>query len=113
MLMDYGMAKAIEMDVYRNDVSEAWKQIVKSFSIGNAKWRRILHRIEHYRNFTIKDGEDFEVILAKIQFKEANRGVSLSDQELLAYLLVGIGRDIFQEISQDLGRLPEDQLTFE
>jgi len=39
--------------------------------------------------------------------------VSLSDQELLAYLLVGIGRDIFQEISQDLGRLPEDQLTFE
>jgi hypothetical protein len=118
MMSDYGIAKATEMDNFRDDVSEAWKHLLKSFSIGNSKWRCVLLRIEHYKNFCIKDGEDFEqylgrVILATNQFKEANKGISLSDQELLAYLLVGIGKDIFHEISQDLGRVSEDQLTFE
>jgi len=118
MMTDYGIAKAIEMDNFRDNVSEAWKQLVGSFSIGNSKWRCVLLRIEHYRNFSIKEDEDFEqylgrVILATNHFKEANRGQSLSDQELLAYLLVGIGKNIFQEVSQDLGRFTEDQLTFE
>ena len=51
--------------------------------------------------------------MATNHFKEANRGQSLSDQELLIFLPVGIGKNIFQEVSQDLGRFTEDQLTFE
>ena len=84
MATDYGIAKAIELDNFRDDVSLAWKHLVKSFSIGNSKWRCVLLRIEHYLNFSIRDGEDFEqylgrVILATNQFKEANKGISLSD----------------------------------
>ena len=66
MMSEYGIAKAIEMDPFRHDVSQAWKALIKSFSIGNSKWRCVLLRIEHNKNVSIREGEDFEQYLGRV-----------------------------------------------
>ena len=38
-LTEYGLAKAKSMDMYRNDVAKAWKELLKTFCIGNLMFK--------------------------------------------------------------------------
>jgi len=57
---EYGLPKAKAMVMFRDNMAAAWQEITKSFNIGNLMLKKLVIRINHYRHFSIREGEDFE-----------------------------------------------------
>jgi hypothetical protein len=115
-LNDFGMSKAIEMEVYEADVALAWKHITKSFDVVNNVWGCILLKLQHYRNFQRRPDEQLEQYCGRVQnalisYRNANEGLDLDNIDQIVFLLIGLG-DIFDEVKGDLGRLSKEETTY-
>jgi hypothetical protein len=98
-------------------MAAAWKEITQSFNIGNLMMKKLVIRINHYRHFSIRDGEDFESYLGRVllvigEYRELNKGVELEMCDLLGFLCVGMG-SLFTNVISDLGRMKEEDMDFE
>jgi hypothetical protein len=65
----------------------------------------------------MKENEDFESYLSRVmivlgEYRDANRGGVLDNCDLLGFLCVGLGA-IFQNIVGDLGRMKEEDMSFD
>ena len=105
------------MGACRDNMAQAWKAITKSNNIGNLMLKKLVTRINLYRHFSIREGEDFESYLGRVllvigEYRELNKGVELEMCDMLGFLCVGMG-SLFTNVISDLGRMVESDMNFE